>query len=134
MSLTVDGAPVDLADTVAYKGIMLSGVPNFAFAFGYTNSSWTLKVGLLCEHFCRLLKHMDDNGFDVVRPEFAGGQTRPLLDFGAGYVQRAIDEIPRQGVDGPWQMTMNYTLDAETLRNGPVEDPHLKFEKSLVAV
>ena len=127
MSLTVDGQPVDLTDTVAYKGIMLSGVPNFAFAFGYTNSSWTLKVGLLCEHFCRLLKHMDDNGFDAVQPEFAGGQTRPLLDFAAGYVQRSIDEIPRQGVDGPWQMTMNYTLDAETLRNGPVEDSALRF-------
>ncbi|OCB47648.1 FAD-containing monooxygenase EthA [Mycobacterium vulneris] len=127
MTLTVDGKPVDLADTVAYKGIMLSGVPNFAFAFGYTNSSWTLKVGLLCEHFCRLLKHMDDNGFDSVRPEFAGGHTRPLLDFGAGYVQRVVDEIPRQGVDGPWQMTMNYTLDAETLRNGPVEDSALRF-------
>ncbi len=69
MSLTVDGEPVDPAETVAYKGITLSGVPNFAFAFGYTNSSWTLKVGLLCEHFCRLLKHMDDNGFDTVRPE-----------------------------------------------------------------
>ena len=59
MSLTVDGEPVDSADTVAYKSMMLSGVPNFAFAFGYTNSSWTLKVGLLCEHFCRLLSHMD---------------------------------------------------------------------------
>ncbi|MGA5539731.1 flavin-containing monooxygenase [Mycolicibacterium nivoides] len=127
MSLTVDGEPVDLAETVAYKGIMLSGVPNFAFAFGYTNSSWTLKVGLLCEHFCRLLKHMDDNGFDTVRPEFAGGRTRPLLDFGAGYVQRSLDEIPRQGVDGPWQMTMNYTIDAQTLRNGPVEDSALRF-------
>lgn len=132
MSLSVDGVAVDLTDTVAYKGIMLSGVPNFAFAFGYTNSSWTLKVGLLCEHFCRLLKHMDDNGFDAVQPEFTGSQTRPLLDFGAGYVQRSIDEIPRQGVDGPWQMTMNYTLDAETLRKGPVEDPALRFEKSLV--
>ena len=130
--LEVDGTQVKLSDTVAFKGLMLSGVPNFAYAIGYTNSSWTLKVGLLCEHFCRLLKHMDDNGFDAVQPEFTGSQTRPLLDFAAGYVQRSIDEIPRQGVDGPWQMTMNYTLDAETLRKGPVEDPALRFEKSLV--
>jgi hypothetical protein len=114
---------------VAYKGIMLSGIPNFAFAFGYTNSSWTLKVGLLCEHFCRLLSHMDDHGFDSVRPELddPAMPTKPLLDFAAGYVQRAIDEIPRQGVNGPWQMTMNYTVDAEVLRRGPVQDGALKF-------
>ncbi|MUL45874.1 NAD(P)/FAD-dependent oxidoreductase [Mycobacterium sp. CBMA293] len=129
MSLTVDGQPVNLPDTVAYKGIMLSGVPNFAFAFGYTNSSWTLKVGLLCEHFCRLLKYMDDNGFDSVRPELADSDmaTRPLLDFAAGYVQRAIDTVPRQGVDGPWVMSMNYTFDREVLRNGAVTDPNLRF-------
>ena len=132
MSLTVDGEAVDLADTVAYKGIMLSGVPNFAFAFGYTNSSWTLKVGLLCEHFCRLLTYMDTNGFDSVRPQpqDPAMPTRPLLDFGAGYVQRAIDQLPRQGTSGPWVMTMNYTVDAQVLRNGPVEDPGLRFSRT----
>ncbi|MGU3497455.1 flavin-containing monooxygenase [Mycobacterium sp. C31M] len=131
MTLTVDGERVDPANTVAYKGIMLSGIPNFAFAFGYTNSSWTLKVGLLCEHFCRLLTYMDAHGFDAVHPEVddPAMPTRPLLDFAAGYVQRAIDEIPRQGVDGPWVMTMNYTVDAEVLRNGPVTDDCLRFSR-----
>ncbi|MGB8403521.1 MAG: NAD(P)/FAD-dependent oxidoreductase [Mycobacterium sp.] len=129
MSLTVDGQPVDFARTVAYKGIMLSGVPNFAFAFGYTNSSWTLKVGLLCEHFCRLLSHMDANGFDAVRPEVVDPEmaTLPLLDFAAGYVQRVADTLPRQGVDGPWVMSMNYNFDREVLRNGAVSDPNLRF-------
>ncbi len=96
--LTVDGRPVNPAETVAYKGIMLSGVPNFAFAFGYTNSSWTLKVGLLCEHFCRLLSYMDTHGFDAVRPEVldTAMPTLPLLDFGAGYVSRSAAELPRQ--------------------------------------
>ncbi len=133
MTLTVDGEPVDFAQTVAYKGIMLSGVPNFAFAFGYTNSSWTLKVGLLCEHFCRLLTHMDEYGFTHVRPELDEPvmPTKPLLDFAAGYVQRAIDEIPRQGVRGPWQMTMNYTVDARVLRDGPVTDPGLRFASAV---
>jgi cation diffusion facilitator CzcD-associated flavoprotein CzcO len=133
--LTVDGVPVNPAETVAYKGIMLSGVPNFAFAFGYTNSSWTLKVGLLCEHFCRLLSYMDANGFDAVRPEFADPTmtTLPLIDFGAGYISRSAAELPRQGASGPWQMTMNYTADAETLRNGPVTDPHLRFSAGVAA-
>ncbi|MEH3129899.1 MAG: NAD(P)/FAD-dependent oxidoreductase [Mycolicibacterium neoaurum] len=132
VTLTVDGEPVDLAETVAYKGIMLSGVPNFAFAFGYTNSSWTLKVGLLCEHFCRLLSHMDARGVDQVRPVLTDRDmpTLPLLDFAAGYVQRAIDRLPRQGTRGPWQMTMNYTVDAQVLRNGPVTDDCLQFSRT----
>ena len=129
MSMTVDGKAVNFADTVAYKGMMLSGVPNFAFAVGYTNSSWTLKVGLLCEHFCRLLSHMDEGGFDSVRPEFVDGsmETRPLLDFSAGYVQRVVNRLPRQGAEGPWTMSMNYNFDREVLRNGPVADPSLRF-------
>lgn len=134
MDLTVDGVPVDPPQTVAYKGFMLSGVPNFAFAIGYTNSSWTLKVGLLCEHFCRLLSHLDANGYDAVRPELLDPQmkTQPLLDFGAGYVQRSAAQLPRQGA-GPWGMSMNYTADVETLRRGPVADPHLRFGASVAA-
>ncbi|MDF3340708.1 NAD(P)/FAD-dependent oxidoreductase [Mycolicibacterium septicum] len=129
MTLSVDGQPVDLPQTVAYKGMMLSGVPNFVFAFGYTNSSWTLKIDLLCEHFCRMLTHMDQYGYDTVRPIADPDlETMPLLDFSAGYVQRALAAMPRRGVDKPWVMSMNYTYDAELLRNGPVVDPNLKFE------
>lgn len=129
MTLSVDGQPVDLPQTVAYKGMMLSGVPNFVFAFGYTNSSWTLKIDLLCEHFCRMLVHLDRYGYDMVRPiADPDMETLPLLDFSAGYVQRALADMPRRGVDKPWVMSMNYTYDAELLRNGPVVDPNLKFE------
>lgn len=127
--VTVDGDPVRLPDTVAYKGMMLSGVPNFAFAIGYTNSSWTLKIGLLCEHFCRLLKHMDARGHDVCRPEVAdpGMPTRPFLDFGAGYIQRAVDQLPRQGDRMPWLTSMNYQSDVKLLRADDVTDRELHF-------
>jgi monooxygenase len=132
MNLTVDGEPVNLPEKVAFKGIMLSGVPNFAFAVGYTNSSWTLKVGLVCEHFCRLLAHMDAHGYDICVPELSDPDmpTRPLLDFSAGYVQRAVHEWPRQGADGPWQVVMDYQRDVEVLRNGPVTDANLRFHSS----
>jgi hypothetical protein len=112
--------------------MMLSGVPNFAFAFGYTNSSWTLKVGLLCEHFCRLLSHMDGNGYDIARPELGdpGMQTQPMLDFSAGYVQRALDRFPKQGEGDPWRVQMNYNHDIEQLREGSVVNPHLHFGSS----
>jgi monooxygenase len=135
MSLTVDGGAVDLSETVAFKGMLLSGVPNFAFAVGYTNSSWTLKVDLVCEHFCRLLAHMDAHGYTVCCPQTSDPQmaTRPLLDFAAGYVQRAIDGFPRQGSDGPWRMSMDYRSDVKLLRDGPVADDALRFSTTATA-
>jgi cation diffusion facilitator CzcD-associated flavoprotein CzcO len=128
-SATVDGVPVSLPETVAFRGMMLSGVPNLAFAIGYTNSSWTLKVGLLCEYFCRLLNHMDEHGYDtcVPVPPAADMPTRPLLDFDAGYVKRSLDQLPRQGTAAPWLMSMNYQADVKLLRNGAITDPALRF-------
>ncbi|NMO34937.1 NAD(P)/FAD-dependent oxidoreductase [Streptomyces sp. GMY01] len=130
--LTVDGREVRLPDTVAYKGMMLSGVPNFSYAIGYTNSSWTLKVGLLCEHFCRLLAHMDAHRYDECRPEPADPRmpTRPFLDFGAGYVRRAVDSLPRQGDRMPWLTSMDYRDDVKLLRADSVVDPELRFSRA----
>ncbi|MFK3731579.1 flavin-containing monooxygenase [Streptomyces sp. NPDC088090] len=132
IDLTVDGAPVRPADTVAFKGLLLSGVPNLAFALGYTHASWTLKVGLVGEHFCRLLRHMDAHGLDLCRPEPADPAmpTRPLLDFGAGYVRRAADRLPRQGDRGPWRTSADYRADVRLLRAGGVVDPELRFGRA----
>lgn len=129
IEVTIDGAPVRPPEHVAFKGMMFDGVPNFAFAIGYTNSSWTLKVGLLCEHFCRLLDHMDRHGYAVVVPELGDPDmpTRPFLDFGAGYVKRALADLPRQGPAYPWVMSMDYADDVKGLREGPVDDPNLRF-------
>ena len=129
ITLSVDGTPVDLADCLAYKGLMLSGVPNFAFAIGYTNSSWTLKVDLVCEHLCRLLAYLDQHGFTSVVPvaDDPAVQRRPLLDFSAGYVLRSMDGFPKQGSSGPWTIAMDYWSDFERLRKGPVEDAALRF-------
>ncbi|TAK87329.1 MAG: NAD(P)/FAD-dependent oxidoreductase [Aquabacterium sp.] len=129
IAMQVDGEPVDFSRKVAFKGMMLDGIPNMAFAIGYTNSSWTLKVGLLCEHFCRLLAYMDDNGHAICRPELPSPDmpTRALLDFDAGYVKRALAALPRQGQGAPWLMSMDYRLDEQALRRGDVRDPNLKF-------
>jgi cation diffusion facilitator CzcD-associated flavoprotein CzcO len=127
--LTIDGDPVQLHDKVAYRGVMLDGVPNFAYSIGYTNASWTLKVGLLCEYFTRLLTYMDAHGSAVCYPERPSGDfaTRPLLDFGAGYVQRAIDDLPRQGSRSPWATSMDYYADVRMLRKSPIADRNLHF-------
>jgi cation diffusion facilitator CzcD-associated flavoprotein CzcO len=124
----IDGKTVHLPDTVAFKGMMLSGVPNLAFAIGYTNSSWTLKVGLVCEHFCRLLDYMDRHRFEACVPEADPAMpTAPLLNFGAGYVQRSLHELPRQGAAFPWAMSWNYAADKRLFRRGGVNDKHLRF-------
>ena len=128
ISLSVDGVAVDPAEKVAFKGFLLSDVPNFAYMFGYTNSSWTLKVGLVCEHFCRLLAHMDAHGHDICCPRLPESMpTRPFLDMAAGYIQRSAGQLPQQGAEGPWRTCMDYRIDRKVLREGPVDDDQLQF-------
>ncbi len=129
VELAVEGAPVELPRTIAYKGMMLSDVPNFAFTIGYTNASWTLKADLVGEYVCRLLAHMDAHGYERCAPHNSDPalQRRPLLDFAAGYVQRSVEHFPRQGSSAPWQLSMSYAGDAIALRRGPVDDGVLRF-------
>ncbi|MEM5518047.1 NAD(P)/FAD-dependent oxidoreductase [Henriciella sp. AS95] len=125
----VDAKPVDWADHIVFKGMMLDGIPNFVMAMGYTNSSWTLKVGLICQYFCRLLSEMDRQGMGVcvpLRPD-KDMELRPLLDFKAGYVQRSVDTLPRQGDEFPWQMTFDYDEDKKMMRKGRVVEPELRL-------
>ncbi|MBT0567081.1 alpha/beta fold hydrolase [Williamsia sp. CHRR-6] len=128
MQISVDDKPITLSETVAFKGNMLSGIPNLAFLIGYTHGSWTLKVGLLSQYFVRLLSYMDDLGYTTVVPELPEGmKTRPLMDFSAGYVQRVLDQQPRQGDAYPWVMSMSYPGDADIYKRGDVTDPDLTF-------
>jgi monooxygenase len=129
IELEVDGTPVHLPGTVAYKTMMLSGVPNFVYAIGYTNASWTLKVDLVCERFCRMLAHADEVGADACVAEVrdADMPLKPLLDFQAGYVLRALDRFPKQGEQEPWLIAMSYAKDAKDLRRGAVDDGTLRF-------
>ena len=124
VELDLDGEPLKLPSTVAYKGMMLCGVPNLAFAVGYTNASWTLKADLVAEHVCRLLSHMDATGAAVCTPRApAPGQpTLPIMDLKSGYVLRAIDALPKQGAQPPWRLHQNYMRDIRMLRHGPVDD------------
>ncbi|MEO8436565.1 MAG: NAD(P)/FAD-dependent oxidoreductase [Pyrinomonadaceae bacterium] len=129
LQLTVDGAPVDLSQTITYKGMMYSDVPNLVSAFGYTNASWTLKCDLTAEYVCRLLKHMDQHGYAqctprVNDPDFTA---EPAIDFTSGYVLRAIHTLPQQGSKTPWRVHQNYVKDLAMLRFGRVEDGTMEF-------
>ncbi len=131
IQLSVDGEPVSLPETVAYKGLMLSGVPNFAFAIGYTNASWTLKADLVGGYISRLLEHMDQGGFTTAVPRVDGDiETQPLLDFSAGYVLRSIASLPKQGTKAPWTLKMNYPLDLAGFKFGKVDDGTMQFSRA----
>jgi monooxygenase len=131
IEIAVDGREVAIPETITYKGMMLSGIPNMALAFGYTNASWTLKADLTCEYVCRLLNHMDARGYEECRPrereDSMGDQ--PFIDFSSGYVTRALDKFPRQGTNAPWRLYQNYALDIFSLRYGPIEDEAVVFSR-----
>ena len=113
---------------MAYKGMMLTGIPNFAFVVGYTNASWTLKADMVSNYVMRLLAHMDEKGYSTVELERDPSiDEEPFLDFAAGYVLRAVDNFPRQGSETPWKLRMNYFRDLPVLRYGKVVDKAMKF-------
>jgi monooxygenase len=131
-----NGEPLDLTQSMAYKGMMLSGIPNMAFTIGYTNASWTLKADLVSEFVCRVLNYMDANGFDNVVPAepSADVEQRPILDFTPGYVLRSLDALPKSGSKAPWKLKQNYFFDVRMIRQGKVDDEALHFTKHLVPV
>jgi cation diffusion facilitator CzcD-associated flavoprotein CzcO len=134
IQLTVAGQPVDPAQTVAYKGMMLSGVPNFALAVGYTNASWTLKCDLVCEYVCRLVNHLDRHGYQVCTPVAPpSGGLVPLLDLKSGYVLRSADRLPKQGAAAPWRLYQNYPRDLLLMRHGSLADGGVRFTRAAAA-
>ena len=131
IELSVDGKPLRLPDTMAYKGMMLSGVPNCVFTIGYTNASWTLKADLVSEYTVRLLRYMYGHGYDSCVPVNDDPRIteRPLLDFAAGYVLRSIDQFPKAGSRQPWRLGMSYLSDVVTLRHGRIKDGSMRFSR-----
>jgi monooxygenase len=131
VQLAVDGEDIDLPETMGYRGMMLSGVPNFAISIGYTNASWTLKCDLTCEYVCRLLEHMEDNRYSKVTPvRDPSEEPQPFIDFSSGYVLRSIDKFPKQGTKAPWKLYQNYARDIVSLKYAPLEDDVLEFSRA----
>lgn len=129
VELAVDGEAVDLSTRMAYKGMMLEGLPNCVFTIGYTNASWTLKADLTSEYMVRVLRHMERTGQTICVPENTDSsiETVPFMDFQANYVLRALDAFPQQGSRAPWRLAQNYVKDAIALRRGRIDDGALRF-------
>jgi monooxygenase len=131
VALDVDGRRWEPTQALVYKGMMFSDVPNLAFASGYTNASWTLKVDLTSRYVCRLLRYMDAKGYRIVTPRRNDPEIGelPLLDFTSGYVQRSIAQFPKQGSRKPWRLFQNYALDRLTLERSRVDDDAVEFSR-----
>jgi len=129
MSIWINGVKGDTAATHCYRGVMFSDVPNFAFAVGYTNASWTLKCDLNCMFVTRVINYMDKHKHISCTPRFDATEfsSEPLLDFDAGYVKRALDVLPKQGSKAPWKVHQNYLKDLVTLKWDGVADKYLEY-------
>lgn len=129
VQMSVDGEAVDLTEQMAYRALMLTGVPNAAFTIGYTNASWTLKADLVAEFVNRVLRHLDTTGQRVVEvvPDPSVAE-RPFMDFDAGYVQRAAASLPKAGDREPWVLKQDYRHDRAVIRGADLaNDPALRF-------
>ena len=127
--LNIDDRPIQLSESYCYKGMMLSGLPNFAFSMGYTNASWTLKSDLIAQYVCRLIKHMDKHQFQFCEPVVPaeGIEDEPIIDFNSSYIIRALDSLPKQGTTKPWKLYQNYIFDRISLNYTSVVDEHINF-------
>ena len=130
----VDDEPLDFADTVTYRGMMFTGVPNMVWIFGYLRASWTLRADLIGDFVCRLLHHMDATGAEVVvpelRPEDADMELLPWIDpedFNSGYLMRSMHLMPQRGAKIEWQHTQDYWAEKDQLPLVDLQDGCLKF-------
>lgn len=129
VKVSVDNKPIDVSQSMAYRALMLSDIPNAAMIFGYTNASWTLKADISSEYLCRLINHMDKQGFRQVTPRQNDRNITeaPFLDMQSGYIQRAKNIFPKQGNKAPWKTVQNYMFDLTQLRYTKIDDGILEF-------
>ena len=129
IDVTIDKIKVIPNERLTYKGMLLSGVPNFAMSFGYVNASWTLRADLTCEYVCRLINLMDKKGVNCCEPiddKNAHGDDR-LIDFTSGYFERGLSQMPKQGNKAPWKNYQNYLKDIFAVRIFSIKDLNLNF-------
>ncbi|HQU85005.1 MAG TPA: NAD(P)/FAD-dependent oxidoreductase [Pyrinomonadaceae bacterium] len=130
MKLMIDSNEIETSSIHAYKGVMFSGIPNFAVSIGYTNASWTLKCDLNCFFVTRVLNYMKQNNYEVCVPEFdhENLSSERFLDFDANYILRAEKILPKQGSKAPWKVYQNYLKDVFALKYGSITDEYLVYK------
>jgi cation diffusion facilitator CzcD-associated flavoprotein CzcO len=133
IALSLDGKPIDITRHHYYRNCMFSNVPNLAALFGYLAAGWTLRVDIVADYLCRLLAQMDAWGMDVVTPYLAEDHGLEEDDvfgmFSSGYIERGRHLVPRSAKEKPWRISMDYFADRKELRDAPIDDGLLRFER-----
>jgi cation diffusion facilitator CzcD-associated flavoprotein CzcO len=131
---TVDGKPLNFADSWTFRGIMFSEIPNMAWVFGYFRTSWTMRSDLIADFVCRLLNHMDTKGAHVVTPKLRNEDSNmpalPWVDpenFNPGYLLRSLHLMPKQGDHAPWVFKQDYYTEKDELPVCDLEDGALVY-------
>ncbi len=131
----IDDTKVDFADTVTWRGMLFSGVPNMCWVFGYLRTSWTMRADLIADFVCRLLRHMDELNVDVVTPTLRSEEARmerrpwvPEENFNAGYLLRGMHLLPKQGTHLPWRHTQDYYFDKDDIPSADLDDGTLVYD------
>jgi cation diffusion facilitator CzcD-associated flavoprotein CzcO len=129
IDFTIDGEPLVFSDTVTYRGMMFTGVPNMAWVFGYFRASWTLRADLVADFVCRLLNHMKEKGVGkvtpVLRPEDKDMPLLPWIDpenFNPGYLMRGMHLLPKRGDKPEWQHTQDYWSEKDQFPAADLEN------------
>lgn len=135
----VDGSPVDFSKTFSYKGFAYSDVPNLASSFGYVNASWTLRADMISDYVSRVLNHLRDTGTDIATPRLRPSErdmvARPWIeDFSAGYIQRVMPLLPKQGDREPWLNTQSHSADTKLIAKSPVDDGVMTFTNPVASL
>ncbi len=135
IEFTINGKPLEFSECWAHRGIMFSGIPNLAWVFGYLRTSWTMRANLVSDFVCRLLKHMEETGTDMVTPELREeDKDMPSLEFvdaenfNAGYLRRNIHLMPRQGDRKPWVFSQDYYTEKDEIAEADLEDGTLIYK------
>ncbi|MBL09542.1 MAG: FAD-containing monooxygenase EthA [Acidiferrobacteraceae bacterium] len=137
VDFSVDGKSVSVQDTFTYYGMMISGMPNLAWSFGYIRSSWTLRSDLIAHYVCRLLKYMDEEDVRVCTPTLRakdyGANGKGFIDpddFAPGYMRRGVGRLPQQSGQGPWTNCQDYYHEKDTIPALRFDDEALVFGKA----
>jgi cation diffusion facilitator CzcD-associated flavoprotein CzcO len=131
----IDGRPLDLAESVTYRGMMFTGVPNLVWVFGYFRASWTLRADLISDFVCRLLGHLDGLGARRVVPKLrAEDADMPIGDwideenFNPNYLKRSMHLMPKRGDKPEWQHTQDYWIEKDALPLVDLDDGCLMYD------
>ena len=135
IAFCIDGKPLVFSDTVTYRGMMFTDVPNMLWVFGYFRASWTLRADMIADFVCRLLAHMDELGVHRVTPALRPGDAdMPILpwidpeNFNPGYLMRGMHLLPHRGDKPEWQHTQDYWFEKDVLPNADLDDGCLVYE------